>query len=154
MWCTWGFDCLIFNFLLHSAFPLSPGPEVHLGQDASLPTTAGHLTPSQESDIALEKTPGIWPGWAQMSQMEGDLLPCSDWKRYCLNIGVLPLLSNGKWDSTNPLLFPVSWFATTCPRSLLCSMCLAIRLSSRTVRSSLKPWKEHPTLAAELRGPR
>lgn len=56
---------LDFNSLQHSAFPLSPGPEVHLGPDASLPVRVGHSTPSQESDIALEKAPCVWPGWAQ-----------------------------------------------------------------------------------------
>lgn len=77
--------CLIFN----TAFPLSPGPEVYLGQDASL-SMMGPSTPSQESGIALEKTPGIWPGWAHMSQMEENLFPSSDWKWCGLNIGVLP----------------------------------------------------------------
>lgn len=53
--------CDILEDLLdfqHSAFPLSPGPEVHLGQDARLPRT-GPSPPSQESGIVLEKTLGI-----------------------------------------------------------------------------------------------
>lgn len=47
-------------------------------------------TPWQEPGIALEKTLGIWPGWAHMSPMEEYLFPSSDGKWCCSNVGVLP----------------------------------------------------------------
>lgn len=132
--------CLIFN----TAFPLSPGPEVYLGQDASLSMT-GPSTPSQESGFALEKTPGIWPGWAHMSQMEENLSQAlieSD--AVWILVYCLLFLSNGKWDSTSHLLFPVSWFATTC------SMSLAIRLPVRSVRSHTGCRNVGPLVAQNL----
>lgn len=128
---------LDFNFLQHSASSLSPGPEVHLGQDASLPMTANHLTPSQESDIALEKTPGIWPSWVQMSQMEENLFPSSDWMQRCLNIGILLLVME---SGVSPIICSSQCLGLLpFAPDLFCSMSLAIRLPSRTVRSSLNP---------------
>lgn len=133
---------LDFNFLQHSASSLSPGPEVHLGQDASLPMTTDHLTPLQESDIALEKTPSIWSCWVLMSQMEEHLFPSSDWTQCCLNIAILLLVME---SGVSPIICsPQCLGLLPFAPGLLCSMPLAIRLPSRTVKSPLKPQKEHP----------
>lgn len=141
-----------FNFFWHSVFPLSAGPEVRLWQDESLAMTLDQLTPLQESDIALEDSRYL----TLLSSNEPNgrqPLPMLWWKVILFEYWYITISQYGKRDSTNHLFFPVSWFASTCPRSMFCFISLAIRLPSRTVRTSLKPWKEHPRLAAEMWGP-
>lgn len=130
--------CLIFN----AAFPLSSGPEVYLEQDASLPidSFAGIRHRSRERRLqAYDLVELTWAKWKKTSSqalMESDAV----WILvYCLLF-----LSNGKWDSTSHLLFPVSWFAITCPMSL------AIRLPVRSVRSHTGCRNVGPLVAQDL----
>lgn len=73
-------------------------------------------------------------------------LPCFDWKWYCLNIGIV---SNGKWDSTNHLLFP--WLGLL---PLVPDQCFvpSLWLSGHPLGlwNTLKSWKDYPSLVGEM----
>lgn len=124
------------NFLQElSLFPVVwfRGPP---GQNRSLAEKVNCLTPSKESDVALEKTPGIylvelkWGKWEKTSShplIESDTI----WILVYCHWSVME-----KWDSTNGLLF--SCLGLLC---LIPDQCFVPSLWP-----TLKPWQEHPRL--------
>lgn len=112
----------------NSVCSLSSGSEVHQGKIEALPRKWTILLSFKGIRYCSREDSRHWPGWAQMSQVGENLFSSSDWKWYNLNIGILSLVNNGKMRFHQWVAPFLSWFAMPYPRSVFCSIPMAIRL--------------------------